>query len=208
MKVIALFVLLFLNHLQGADLCLLQVNFVDQGGRLNQGLEVELVEAGATGTVLFRATLKDAELKICDYPFGEHVLKVRRPFCFEISLFRIGRYYPEEEKFEVITPSCRGAQLWGEGGTGCALHLRISDAMSLLPIAGAKVSIQNGASSFEPDKADSYGRIHTLIAKAAPSKLVVESPGFRPQSLTVECPKKTDVPTAVQQSILLYPQAR
>lgn len=186
----------------GWEKCLLRIDLSrDEDSRKGE-IVAELIGDNGAGSVVFRAATKETTIEICDFPFGDFVLRLRQDFCFDLHVFGISNHYPFEEQRRIYLPKYAGygASTFITATGSCPMAFRVSDADSAIPVPGASIELEGGSSL----KTDRYGRILLALPWRKKVPISVSAEGYRLQVEEVTCPSDGKGLAQHQSNVSLY----
>jgi hypothetical protein len=144
---------------------------------------VELIDQ--TGRVERKEQVHGSTLKICDFDFGPHTLRVGTNECLPVSVGNIRLVMGRPLDINVFMNLCGYQDVMRHG---CFLYLRVVDADGH-PVPEANIESRPGGEALA--KADSYGRLQTLFLGT--KELVVTKDGFAQAEASPHCADNEEV---------------
>jgi hypothetical protein len=160
------------------DFCALTVDVMDRNLEPVTGTWVELLDS--RGNVELRTRTESPTLRICDFGFGPHTLRVGTNNCLPVEVSNLQLVLGSPLHLKVITNPCAYRD---EVRSTCLLYIRAVDGANT-PVAGAEIS-PVGRSADPPPKTDSYGRFQTL--SRGDKEIVLTKEGYEPGRARVQC---------------------
>ncbi len=167
-----------------AEVCALTIEIADiDDGR--PWLAHVLVRDASSRVVADMEADAEGKARIWDLGFGLHTVEVQTPYCHTVSIDKVRFVYPHPLYFKLMLPSCAVSEEGAVIGNACAVYLRVQSEEGK-PVGGATVNMY--ADPKFQEKADSYGRLHTLVPLGDAGSLVTAlAPGFEPAQVRVRC---------------------
>ncbi len=157
------------------DFCALTVNIVGWDGAPNNRTWIELLDP--TGKVELREMAEGPSVKICDFGFGEHTLRVGANECFPVAISGLRVVFGSPISLKVVQNACSYRNM----RNACLGYFRIVD-IDGKPIAN--VGFSPGL-TLAPPQTDSHGRWQGLFKGS--HDLTFTKTGFEPERAHVEC---------------------
>ncbi|HEY1756190.1 MAG TPA: carboxypeptidase-like regulatory domain-containing protein [Bryobacteraceae bacterium] len=119
-------------------------------------------------------------LKICDFGFGPHTLRVGTNECLPTTISNLRVVFGAPVHLKVIISACGWSELMG---AACRLFLRVVDSEGK-PLPDVDISPSMGTNP--PQRTDSYGRYQSLMGGSY--NLTFSKQGFEPATAPIVCP--------------------
>jgi len=185
MKKYPLFAVLLFASILGASECALTVHFIRPDSTPASGTYVRFIDP--SGQELFAGTV-DFVFRMCDFGFGEHLLKVGENSCYPTTISRI-RYFPGRPiLLRVSVQQCTGVN---RVVMGCDVYLRIHNQEGE-GIPGAQVAFYDRNMA-----ADEFGRIMLGLPRRSVTEITVAAPNYLKNRLSITCEQSRNVEEAV-----------
>jgi hypothetical protein len=186
-----LFGILCLWHLahgigRADEFCAITLKVIDYDGRPITSTWIELVDPN--GAIVRREMIHGPKVKICDFGFGPHELRVGTNECLPVTISNLRLVVGFPLELSVILNGCGYRD---QMRNSCLLFFRVS-AEDGTPIEHATFS---PAIVVGPAIVDSYGRYQALFK--GHHNLTFSSPGFEDAPVQVECKDNEEVDVAV-----------
>ena len=161
----------------GADTCALTLQLFSYDGRPASNAWVELRDS--EDKVVLRTLMEGPTLRICDFGFGPHSLRVGASWGLPVTVSNLRLLLKAPLNIKVVLNS---TNYTGGMGSGCLLYLRVADRAGQ-PVPGADILQSNfpGTSA----KADSFGRYQALYGGT--NEIVVRKEGYEDSRTVVAC---------------------
>lgn len=160
-----------------ADRCAVNLEVVSSDGRPIVSTSVEL--RNSDDKVVFSTAMKGSTLRICDFGFGAHSLRVGTNECLPVSISNLRLHLDSPLNIKVHLNSCGYRDQWR---SGCLLYLRVTDGDGRpIPNAGVVIPGRGGT----PANTDSYGRFQTLYSGT--HEIAVQKEGYEPGRVSANC---------------------
>jgi hypothetical protein len=156
--------------------CALTVNVTDSEGKSSTRTWVQLIDAG--GKVVLNQMLVGPTLRMCDFGFGPHSLKIGTNECFPLTISNIRLHFGEPIRLGVQMNRCQG----GGERTACLLYFRVKDPDNR-PLFGVHVASDGHE---WPSVSDEYGRIQAYFGPGE-THITVKQDGYQTESFNVRC---------------------
>jgi hypothetical protein len=165
------------------DFCAVTLNVTSSTGEPITGTWVEL--ADPTGRIVLRQPMHGSRLRICDFGFGLHTLRVGTNECLPVSVSNLKVVFGHPLVLHVVLDSC---SYWELMHTGCFIYFRTVDE-DRKPLADVHFSppLNLGV----PANTDAYGRWQGLVNGAYDVRF--DKSGFAPAAIHIECKDGVDV---------------
>jgi len=183
---VRLSVVLFLLHLgatigRAQDFCAVKLHVAGSGGERVTSTWIELEDP--SGKVVRKEMMVGPDLKICDFGFGPHTLRVGTNECLPTTISNLRLVFGSPLTLNVVLNGCgyRGLR------NACLAYLRVVGEDGA-PMSGATFSPPLAA---QPPRTDSYGRYQGLFRGSR--DITFNAPGFEPASVHLECKQDEEV---------------
>jgi hypothetical protein len=166
---------------EAAETCAVTARIESKDGRPNNMTWIELVDG--SGKVVLNQLVDGPVLRICDFGFGPHTLRVGTNECLPISVenLRVDLNNPLDLRVTVSPCGYRSMR------TGCLAYFRLVDTEGA-PIPEVRLS---SANYVKEQRTDSYGRWQGLFGGVHEFTFV--KPGFKPSTVGVKCEHQEEV---------------
>jgi len=139
----------------------------------------------ANGKTIRKEMTEGPIIKICDFGFGAHTLRVGTNKCLPVAISNLQLVIGLPLKLEVILNNCGYREQFR---TGCFLYLRVADTDGHpIPVVGFSPKLDIN----RPARTDSYGRFQTLFG--GDDALTLTKEGFAPATVKVSCRDREQV---------------
>jgi hypothetical protein len=165
------------------DFCAVTLNVTASSGQPITSTLVEL--ADATGRIVLRQQMYGSRLRICDFGFGPHTLRVGTNECLPVSVSNLKVVFGHPLVLHVVLDPCT---YWDLMSTGCFIYLRTVDE-DRKPLAAVHFSpeINRGVLA----NTDTYGRWQGYFKGAY--DVTFDKKGFAPSVARVDCRNGVEV---------------
>jgi hypothetical protein len=185
--VVTLWLLLALPTASAQDFCALTVRVKAEDGFPTGSIWVELLDS--SGNVKLKKATDGSTLKICDFDFGPHSLRVGTNECLPVTISNLRVVIGKPVHLNVILNPCA----YQEFRNACLLYLRVVDREGN-PVPGAEISLRPIPAI--PAKSDSFGRYQSLFGGSQDVLLTKE--GFEPTKVHAQCKDKEELDIKVK----------
>jgi hypothetical protein len=165
-----------------AEFCALTVKAVNSDGRPVTSTWIELVDP--RGAVVRSQMMVGPELKICDFGFGPHTLRVGTNECLPAAVSNLRVVLGSPLEVTVTLNSC-GYRL--SGRVGCFLYLRVTDREGS-PVEGVDLS---PPLSDPAGRTDAYGRYQ--VAFVGDRDMTLSKDGYYSSTVHLACQANEEV---------------
>jgi hypothetical protein len=139
-----------------------------------------------SGHLLRKEMMVGPALRICDFGFGPHTLRVGTNECLPVTISNLQVVIGRPVHLDVTLNPCGYSEILLR--SACLLYLRVTDSEGK-PLPG--VTLSPGVAGGPVVTMDSYGRFQTLVAGSR--DLVLYKDGFEDQSVHVTCRDKEEI---------------
>lgn len=161
---------------RAAEFCALTVSVTEPDGKPIRSTMVELIDPA--GSVVRREMMVGPVLKICDFGFGPHTLRIGTNECLPTAVSNLRVILGVPLHLDVMMNSC-GYRY--SGRSGCLLYFRVADANGgSVPDVDFSPRVTDGSS-----RTDSYGRFQSLFV--GDRDFTFTKSGFYPTTVHVHC---------------------
>lgn len=172
----------FLWPLEAEDFCALRVRVVNSNGVPAHIVRITLLnEAGGAD---FDSLVEGGDVRICDFSFGAHTLRVGSNECLPSTVENIRLVFGRPLDLKVVQNSCSYRI---SGRMGCFIYVRVTDERKV-PLADTAI---RGLSPAEGAKTDGYGRFQGLFSDEREVELSHE--GYQTKRVPVSCKSDEEV---------------
>ena len=169
------------HAMMAENFCALTLDVVTWEGKPSTVSWVELLDS--SGRRVLTKEILGPTVRICDFGFGRHTLRVGTKDCLPVSIENLQVVFGKPLHLKVIRNHC-GYQ--HSVRNACLLYLRAVDNDGR-PVEGAELSLWHPPGA--PHKTDSYGRFQILYP--GNQDIVVTKEGFEAAKVRAEC-KETE----------------
>jgi hypothetical protein len=171
------------SQVRAEAFCALTLHVEEAPGDPFTSTWVELVNS--SGRTVLRQMMRGPELKICDFGFGPHTLRVGTNECFPVAISGLKVVLDAPIELHVILNPCVYREVMH---TGCSIYFRsVDDDHAALPDVQFSPAINLG----RPSTTDAFGRWQGLFRRAY--DLTFTKPGFQPSRIHIQCHDGEDV---------------
>lgn len=164
------------------DFCAVTLNVVAADGRPITSTWIDLVDP--SGNVVRREQMHGSTLRICDFGFGPHELRVGTNECLPVTISNIRLVFGSPLFLNVTLNACSFRERMGNA---CLLYFRVTDEAGR-PVPAAEFSPRFPAQ--EP-RVDSFGRFQSLFGGTQDFTFV--APGFQPTTVRAQCKETEEI---------------
>lgn len=168
------------------DFCAVTLNVVTADGRPITSTWIELVDP--SGNAVRREQMHGSALRICDFGFGPHQLRVGTNECLPVTISNIRLIFGSPLFLNVTLNRCGYRERMGNA---CLLYFRVTDEAGR-PVPAAEFS--PGFPGQEP-RVDSFGRFQSLFGGT--QDFTFNAPGFRPTTVRAQCKETEEIDRSV-----------
>jgi|CZKN01.1.fsa_nt_gi hypothetical protein len=161
----------------GEDFCALTLNLVDSRGLPPYSTWVELVDESGTAERLEQ--VHGATLKICDFGFGPHTLRVGTNECLPISISNLRVVLGRPLHLNVMLNNCGYQDTFR---SACLLYLRAVDSLGV-PVPDAEILFHPSPGTLA--RTDSFGRFQGLYRGSR--DIILKKAGFEDGVTAAQC---------------------
>lgn len=166
------------------DFCALTVEVLGDDLRPGSSTWVELLDERGNSELV--KSVLGSTLRICDFSFGPHTLRVGTNECLPVSVSNLQVRFGTPIHLKVILNACGYRE---QVRNACLLYIRAVDDANK-PLGGAEVA-PVGPYADAPTKTDSYGRIQQLYR--GDREFVLTKEGYEPGRARVKCDKTEEL---------------
>jgi len=165
------------------DFCALTLRVTGPMGEPSRSTWIELDDA--SGRVVWRDAMQGPDLKICDFGFGPHTLRVGTNECLPVAISNLRVVFGFPLSLHVILDGCGYREQMRKG---CLVYLRtVGTDGQPLPGVNFSPPIVRG----DPQRTDGFGRWQSLFG--GEHDLTFSKPGFAPVAVHVRCNDNEEV---------------
>lgn len=168
---------------RGDDFCAVTLHVLSTEAMPVTSTWLELIDQ--SGKIEMRTQTEGATIKICDFDFGPHILRVGTNECLPVSISNIRLVVGSPLHLEVILNGCGYREVMRNA---CLLYLRTVDDDGK-PVPEAEISLRPIPAA--PPKSDSYGRYQTLFQGSR--SLILTKAGFEPAEVEANCQENEEL---------------
>ncbi len=172
---------------QAEEFCALTLNVVESGGLPIRRTWVELVDK--FGNVELREETVGPSLKICDFDFGPHTLRIGTNECLPVAVSNLRLVIGSPLHLNVILNPCGYRERMGNA---CLLYVRVADRTGR-PVPNTQISIAPIPAISH--RTDSFGRYQALFQGSR--DVVLTKDGFNPAVEHVQCKENEELDVKV-----------
>jgi hypothetical protein len=165
-------------RVRAEEFCALTLNIVDSDGLPIRRTWVQLLDESGAGPYTM---MEGPTLRICDFGFGPHTLRVGTNECLPITISNLRVVIGSPLRLNVIMNSCGYMDI---RRTTCLLYLRVVDTEGNA-VPGADLLLRPIPEVQPETKTDSYGRYQGLFRGSR--DVIVTKEGFEPGRAHVQC---------------------
>ena len=166
------------NNAQAEPFCAIQLHVELSDGLPFRSTWIELVDS--SGNTELRQEMVGPDLRICDFGFGVHTLRVGVNECFPVAISNLRLEIDHPIHLRVLLNPCA---LGSSAGNSCRLYFRVSND-HYEHVSGVTVS---RARSLPLPTTDIFGRTQGYLMVGRGADVVFSKSGYRSESIHVEC---------------------
>jgi hypothetical protein len=168
------------------DFCAVTLKVSNSMGWPATSTWIELVDP--SGRVVRKEMMSGPELKICDFGFGPHTLRVGTNECLPVAVSNVRAVFGAPLVLNVVLNGCGYRE---QMRSGCLAYFRtVDDHHDPVP----RVAVSPLAAD-PPDHTDSFGRWQGLFGGS--HDLTFSAVGFEPAKVHIECKRDEEVDAEV-----------
>ena len=167
----------FIPSIMAEDFCALTLDVVTSDGKPGTVSSVELLDS--SGQRVLTKEVAGPTVRICDFGFGRHTLRVGTKDCLPVSIENLQLVIGKPIHLKVIRNRCSYQH---SVRSACLLYLRAVESGGR-PVEGAELSLWHPPGP--PHKTDSYGRFQILYSGR--HDIVLTREGFEAAKVRAEC---------------------
>ncbi len=175
--VTAIWLMLSSSSAAAEEFCAVTLNVLDSGGAPISSTWIELVNS--EGLVVRKEEMIGPTIRICDFGFGPHTLRVGTNECLPMAISNLRVVMGGPLHLKVTLNGCSYRDVMRNA---CLLYVRVKDNEGK-PVPDADLS--RAPPPRLQSKTDAYGRIQTLFRGSR--DLVVTKEGFEPAVARAQC---------------------
>ncbi len=166
------------------EFCALSVEIHDQKDQPARLTPVQLVDP--SGRTVFDEQVEGSTVRICDFGFGPHQLRVGYSFCYPITISGLRLILGRSIHLTVRLNQCP-PDIWY--GRLCRVYLRVREQ------AGAQARGVNVAwgTNEPPGMTDQFGRVESYLLEGQSTQARLSGGGYVTESVPLECPESEQV---------------
>ena len=128
-------------------------------------------------TVVFSGLVDSNPVRICDFGFGTHTLRVGRHGCFPVTVSNLQFMFAKPIVLRIVLNACVIGDMW----FGCPVYFRIR-SVDNQKLANIKI-----VSEQRSTVTDAYGRAQFMMGTSTTETFVFEGQGYEAARQSVSC---------------------